>query len=249
MKIQPILALFLALTLLGACKSSTTVVENDLGSFRGNIALIDPNGDTLPNYADAIVQVQGTQYQATSSANGDWEIDNVPAGIYNIVFTKTGFDTLVIPQFQFSGAGTTFLMSNAIQKIPMDSLVFTLNNTGTQILEGYDMKGNPIYSYSGNLAVEGHVSGPDTGLQECTIAYTYSAPFANMSSKDFVYLINDSLPRLEESIRYSEPPVTSGTQVTVQTYLTAGQTTTTSSFAHFQLATSPYSTEQTFTLP
>jgi hypothetical protein len=249
MKIQPILSSLLVLALFGACRTTTTDVVNDLGSFRGNVALISASGDTLSSYAGATVQIQGTQYQATSSANGDWEIDNVPAGIYNILFTKPGFDTLILPQFQFSGAGTTFLMSNAIQKIPMDSLVFTLNNTGTQVITGYDNKGNPIYEYEGSLAVQGHTSGPDTGIQPCTVAYTYSAPFSNLSSQDFVYLINDSLPPLEESIRYSEPPVTSGTVITVQTSLTATQSTVTESFAHFQVASSPYHSVRTYSLP
>jgi hypothetical protein len=131
----------------------------------------------------------------------------------------------------------------------MDSLVFTLNNTGTQVLAGYDAKGNPIYIYEGSLAVEGYTSGPDTGIQECTVAYTYSAPFSNLSSTDFVYLINDSLPAMEESIRYSEPPVTSGTVITVQTSLTAVQSTVTESFAHFQAATSPYHSVRTYSLP
>jgi hypothetical protein len=249
MKIKQTISILFALALVGGCRTTTTDVVNDLGSFRGNVALVSASGDTLSNYAGATVQIQGTQFQATSVANGDWEIDNVPAGIYNIIFTKQGFDTLVLPQFQFSGAGTTFLMSNAIQKIPMDSLAFTLNNTGSQVLTGYDGKGNPIYDYEGSLAVEGYVSGPDTGIQECTVAYTYSAPFSNLSSQDFVYLINDTLPPLEETIRYSEPPVTSGTVITVQTSLTAAQSTVTESFAHFQPASSPFHSVRAYSLP
>ncbi len=249
MKIKPFLSGILALVLLGACKSSTTVVENDLGTFHGNVALVNASGDTLTNYSGATIQIQGTQFQATSAANGDWQIDNVPAGIYNILLTKPGFDTLVIPQYQFSGAGTSFFESTAIQAIPMDSLAFTITNTGSKFSNGFDSHGDSIYGYAGTLTMSGRVFGSDS-LEEAHMDVTFGS-VANpiMTQSPTCYIVNDSLPSNGMIINYQEPPVPSGTVVTVRSYLYAMPSKV--AFKKFQQATTPYpyNVVRTITLP
>ncbi len=71
MKIKLILPILFVLALFGACKSTTTVVGNsDTGTLKGNVALVNALGDTLPNYAGATIQIQGTSFQATSNTTG-----------------------------------------------------------------------------------------------------------------------------------------------------------------------------------
>jgi hypothetical protein len=151
MKIKRMLPVFLALALLGACKSSTTVVENDVGIIQGKVALSDVLCNPIANASGATVQIQGTGFSATTASNGQWQINDVPAGIYNIIITKPGFDTDLIPEYQFSGAGTQFLEYGAIADVtvkdsvpilsilvaPQDSIYKWLDST----VEMYDTSG------------------------------------------------------------------------------------------------------------
>jgi hypothetical protein len=241
-----ILTLFAA-ALIGGCKS-TTVVENNTGNIRGNIALFNASGDTLSSYAGSTVLIQGTSLQATSNATGDWEIDNIPAGVYNVAFTKPGFDTLVVPQYQFSGAGTSFLMSNAIQAIPLDSLPLTLTNSGYSALAGFTPEGDSIIIYHGSIDFAGNLSGPDSLEQSSIIATFGAAADSNFNFNQSEYVIDGHLPALQ-SIPYTKPPVTSGTSVVVRSLLWARLTLPMLKFTHYQQAVSPYSTMQTFIIP
>ena len=237
MKIQASIFILFAIAIIGGCKS-TTVVENYTGTLRGNVALVDANGDTLLNYAGATAQIQGTSYQATSNAAGDWQVDNIPAGIYNILLTKPGFDTLIIPKYQYSGAGVSFIVSTAIQVLPLDSLVFTLTNT----TEEYRHDSNGVY-YLGLLNMRGSVSGPGSLLQDI-LEVSSDSGFTSDGTMT-PYLFNDTL--VGAAIGYNEPPNKSGTFITIRSHLLARQSKVV--FSYFQQATSPYTVVRTFKLP
>jgi hypothetical protein len=248
MKIQASILIIFAIAIIGGCKSSTTAVDSNTGTLRGNVALFNASGDTLSNYAGATVQIQGTSFNGTSNAAGDWEIDNVPAGVYNVSMTKTGFDTLIISQYQFSGAGTSFMLSNAIQAIPLDSLPLTLSNSGYSALAGFTQAGDSIIIYHGSIDFAGNISGSDS-LEQARVTATFGAAAdSNSNFNQSEYVIGGHLPALQ-SIPYTKPPVTSGTAVTVRTFLWGRMNTVTEGFAHFQQAVSPYSSVQTFIIP
>ncbi|MFI5201720.1 MAG: carboxypeptidase-like regulatory domain-containing protein, partial [Candidatus Kapaibacterium sp.] len=215
MEIRITLSLLLGLAVVAGCKNSTIVQNSDVGSFRGNVALINAEGDTLSNYAGATAHIEGTVFQATSNAAGDWEIDNVPAGIYNISLTKPGFDTLIIPKYQFSGAGVSFVMSTAIQALPLDSLVFTLSNT---IEEYYD---SAHTSYLGLINIRGGVSGPDSLDQEFMDVSSDSGFTSDGTIQP--YLFNDTLvgAAIGYSVGYSNGNSfnKSGTVITIRSHL------------------------------
>ena len=234
MKIKFFLSILFGVAFLASCKNNTIVENTNVGSFRGNVALLNAEGDTLSNYSGATAHIEGTAFQATSNAAGDWEIDNVPAGIYNIMLTKPGFDTLIIPNYQFSGAGVSFVMSTAIQSLPLDSLVFTLINTTQDSTTGY---------YLGLLTIRGGVSGPDSLDQE----FMDVSSDLGFTSDGTIqpYLINDTL--VGAAIGYNEPPNKSGTVVTIQSHLVARPSKIT--FTYFQQATSPFTITRSIRLP
>jgi hypothetical protein len=237
MKFHPILSAGLTLALLGACKSSTNVVDNtnSLGTFHGNIALVNAAGDTLSNYSGVTIQIQGTQFQATSNARGDWEIDNIPAGIYSVMLTKQGFDTLIIPQYQFSGAGISYLLNTGIQALPMDSLVFTVTNT---------TEDSSASGYLGLLSMTGGVSGLDSLI----LVQGLMAASGGISQGPEVILTNGQISNLNNgAIGYNEPPVVSGSVVTLRGYLYANAPHR--SFTNFQQATSPFIVVRQIKLP
>jgi len=228
----------LAIAFFGGCKNSTVIENSDVGSFHGNVALLTAEGDTLSNYAGVTARIEGTAFQATSNAVGDWEIDNVPAGIYNIILTKPGFDTLIITQYQFSGAGVSFLVSSAIQALPLDSLVFTITNT----TESSD---TDSYYYLGLLTIRGGVSGPDS-LDQDFLSVSSDSGFTSDGTIQ-PYLSNDTIA--DGAIGYNEPPNKSGTIVTIASHLVARPPKAHLIYTYFQRAISPYTVVRRFKLP
>ncbi len=234
MRLSILLSVLLATALVGGCKNSTTVENSDTGMLRGNVALVSAMGDTLLNYAGAMVRIEGTTLQATSTTSGDWVMENVPAGIYDLLLTKPGFNTLLIPQYQFSGAGVGFVVSSAIQALPMDSLPFTLINATQDSTATY---------YLGLLTMRGSVSGPDSLIQDFL---TVSSDSGFTSDGDISpYLDNDTL--VNASIGFNEPPNRSGTIVTIRSHLLARMPK--ANFTYFQQAQSPYIVEHRIKLP
>jgi hypothetical protein len=240
MKIERVLSMLITLGLIGACKSTTNVVENtssDTGTLQGNVALVDVKGDTLLNYSGITIQIQGTQFHTTSNSTGSWSLDNLPAGIYNIILTKPGFDTLIIPQYQFSGVGTSYLVNTGIQALPMDSLVFTVTNT---------TEDSSSINYLGLLSMSGSVSGPDSSV----LVQGLMVASGGITQSPTVFLTNGKISNLDKgAIGYNEPPDTSGSIVTFRSYLYANASRKTVTFTHFQQATSPFIIVRTIKLP
>ncbi len=150
----------------------------------------------------------------------------MPAGIYNVLMWKPGFDTLIIPGYQFNGVGTSFLVNSGIQEIPMDSLVFTVTNTTEDSTATY---------YLGLLTMNGGVSGPDS------LALVQGGINASggINQSGEVILFNGKISDPNGLIGYNEPPDTSGSIVTFRSYLYANVSIATEHFTYFQQATSP----------
>ncbi len=210
MKINPILSLLITLALFSACKTTTTVVESDTGTLQGNVALFTALGDTLPNYAGATIQIQGTSFQATSNDTGGWEMKNVPAGVYNVLLWKPGFDTLIIPAYEFNGVGTSFLLKTGIQEMLTDSLVFTVTNTTEDSTNS---------NYLGLIGMSGRVFGPDSLV---LVQGFIAASGGGISQTVEALLLNGKIYNTANGvIGYNEPPDTSGSIVTFRSYLSA----------------------------
>jgi hypothetical protein len=211
------------------------VVENTAGTMLGNVALVTARGDTLPSYAGATIQIKGTTFQTTSSATGDWKIENIPAGIYTILLTKPGFDTLAFSNVAFRGVGTSYFLSTGIQEIPMDSLVYTVINT---------TEDSNVNEYEGLISMTGNASGPDSAY----LSDGLMAASGGIDQSVSATLTNGQITNLVKGvIGYSEPPDTKGAIVTFRGYMYANNPII--SFTNFQRATSPYIVERTLTLP
>jgi len=180
MKIQITLSILLAAALLGGCKNSTVVQSSDdLGTLRGKVAVF-VNCDALSNASGATVHIEGTGFSATTDSLGEWTMNNVPAGIYNILITKPGFDTDLIAQDQFSGAGTQFLENGMISSTSplLDSVrISSVQITKSDSIQSYRMdsvRQNPYdtiwwnvydtvgYEYSLNITFT--MNGPDSAI-------------------------------------------------------------------------------------
>ncbi len=199
MKIQPILSSILALTLLGACKSPTTIVENDIGIMQGKVALF-ANCNSVSDASGVTVSIEGTAFSATTNTQGDWTINNVPAGIYNILITKPGFDTDLIAQDQFSGAGTQFLENGGIRSESplLDSvLISSIQITKKDSIQHWDSVislGNGTYDtipyhfdtvgYEYFLNITFTMQGPDSSI-------SFEARLTDVTHTTYEYVTNE----------------------------------------------------------
>ncbi len=211
------------------------MLESSAGVVSGNVALVSATGDTLSNYAEVTVRLEGAGLQTTSNSAGLWQFDNVPAGFYTILLSKPGFDSLVLPMFEFRGVGTSYFLSNGIQAYPMDSLVFTVTNTTE------DSSAN---GYLGLISMTGRVSGPDSvSLTHGVIAASGGISQAPALTIEHGEITNGS----KGLIGYNEPPAKSGAVVTFRSYVYGNSPKI--KISNFSTAASPYSVVRTLTLP
>ena len=68
------------------------ITITNLGNLTGTVTEL--NGG-IP-VSDAIITVQGTSFSATSSYNGTYEINNIPAGTYTVVCYKSGYNNATV---------------------------------------------------------------------------------------------------------------------------------------------------------
>ncbi len=74
----------------------------------GSVAGIVTNTDGDP-IVNVVCQVEGLSNSSLSFDDGSYEIFFIPAGTYNISFTKPGYETLVVENVEVTDGGTTNL--------------------------------------------------------------------------------------------------------------------------------------------
>jgi hypothetical protein len=104
MKIK-LLILFAVNIVFFSCEkdSSPVVQEVKPGNITGVIDIYD-SGDN----SGAYVSIKGANYVTTTDYEGRWTLTNVEPGVYDIIFSKPGFDTTDVYGFQFAGNGTAY---------------------------------------------------------------------------------------------------------------------------------------------
>ena len=93
------------------------------GSYVGTVVLHGVNSKPLLDQSGTRVTINGTSYDTTTDANGNFVLAHVASGTYNITFTKPGFDTVTVFGDRFSGIDTSRLLTQHLQMIPYDSLI------------------------------------------------------------------------------------------------------------------------------
>ena len=115
--------MLLCVSLFSACKGTSTSPLG-LSTFAGRVALFDSTGHALNDFSGVTVQLDNTNFQTTTKTDGSWEIDNVPAGQYDVSATKTGFGTFY--WFEQTATGGRYDLSTAglarVTKVVADSI-------------------------------------------------------------------------------------------------------------------------------
>lgn len=130
--------LFAFLYVLAGCKSNPTTQVVYTGSaipgtIGGNGVLLDTlydnftqNYSLLPDAENVQVSLEGTNFNAVTDKNGAWKINNVPPGVYNIVYQKDGFATSKSISKEFAGNGidqVEFFSLYRISKISLELIL------------------------------------------------------------------------------------------------------------------------------
>jgi hypothetical protein len=88
------------------------------GSMTGFVILYNEDGSEANNFSGVYVTLEGTNHFGVSDSSGKFLIQNVSAGIYNIVFSKEGFGTYKIIAQEFTGGGEAYYGYIYLSKVP-----------------------------------------------------------------------------------------------------------------------------------
>jgi len=64
------------------------------GEIVGKASLYSDNGIGLQDNSGITVSLEGNSYSTLTKSDGSWKLTEIPAGVYTLVFSKTGFFTI-----------------------------------------------------------------------------------------------------------------------------------------------------------
>ena len=94
--------------LLGCKKSEEGIFLK--GNIVGFVHLTDENGKVVEDKSGVNVSIEGLTNSANTNEIGRFELTNVPAGTYNLIYSKTGYGIQKIFSFQFIGGNIPALL-------------------------------------------------------------------------------------------------------------------------------------------
>jgi len=148
------------------------------GNLGGSAGLIDLNENQILNSSGITVSAEGTGFTTTSDSSGTWNITSLPQGTYNIVFSKSGFGTLILPDFQFVGGGQASAGQVYLYQIP----TYSVKKLSDSI--SFDEFGDADYDITFNVSFSGSIP-TDSGY---TNAYVFFGTNSSVSSDSNNYL-------------------------------------------------------------
>ncbi|MDP4219815.1 MAG: carboxypeptidase-like regulatory domain-containing protein [Bacteroidota bacterium] len=124
-RIHPSLLLLWIFTLFFGCKAATDPATNaGTGSLTGTVRAFAFAAPQPVSPRGIHVELQATNFTATSDSLGNFRIDNIPAGVYNIIFWRPGFDSMIYPVHHLLGAGTDIINDAYLIQESTDSVIF-----------------------------------------------------------------------------------------------------------------------------
>jgi hypothetical protein len=90
---------------LSSCEKSDSPTLSDVipGNISGHLEIYESN-----DHSGAFVSLKGTNISTQTDKDGKWLLENVNPGVYDIIFSKPGYDTTEVYGFQYTGNGTAY---------------------------------------------------------------------------------------------------------------------------------------------
>ena len=134
---------FVMLFLFSFFVSCTDTVAPVLtGSISGFVSLYEETGAQIKDKAGVKVHIEGRNNFAYTNTEGRYSLENVEAGIFNIVFEKAGFGIYKIIAREFVGGGEAYLYSVGLTKLPTFNVASIIINTNPNSFPYLWMNGN-----------------------------------------------------------------------------------------------------------
>ncbi|MEA1899020.1 MAG: carboxypeptidase-like regulatory domain-containing protein [Bacteroidota bacterium] len=118
------------LFLIGCDKNDENIFLK--GNIVGFVNLVDETGNEVEDKSGANVSIEGLTSSANTNENGRFELSNVPAGTYNIIYNKTGYGSYKRFSFQFIGGNIPAMLYETTlyeqPKIEIQSLDISFND-------------------------------------------------------------------------------------------------------------------------
>ncbi len=156
-----------------------TVYEDQLGGDLKGFVWVYNNNSTLTDYSGVTVTVDGSSpvLKTTTNEKGEYTIEGLKTGIYDLVFTKDSFATYKIVSFQFIGSNVPTVASPVeLYKLP-DVKISDLK---------VDTSKNSPYSYS--VIVHGSLSSSSSSLYlRYYISNSPDVSYSNYQASDYSF--------------------------------------------------------------
>lgn len=188
-KLSGVLIVIVLFSFFVSC--TETVAPVLTGSISGFVYLYEENGTQIKDRSGVKVSIESRNNFAYTNKDGRYSIENVAAGIFNIVYEKEGFGLSKKIAHEFVGGGDAYLYSIELVKLPSFNVTsLSINKFETQppylsirgsISDARNYYRNVILFYGKNEAVS---NDPKNYLLYNTI-YVYS------DSSSFGYSFND----------------------------------------------------------
>jgi hypothetical protein len=88
--------------------SNPVIVNGKPGDIIGHVMIENYYWDENVDNSNIKVSLNESDITTLTDYDGKWTLKNVPAGVYDIIFSKQGFDTTLIFGFPFPGNGTMY---------------------------------------------------------------------------------------------------------------------------------------------
>jgi len=100
-----------------------TVAPVLTGSISGFVSLYEEDGTSIKDRSGVRVSIEGRSNFAFSNSDGRYNLENVSAGIFNIVYEKEGFGLNKIIAREFVGGGDAFIYELPLSKLPSYNVI------------------------------------------------------------------------------------------------------------------------------
>ncbi len=130
-------------------ESTTPPTPAIMGSIEGSVALYDEGMEEEPNDGLSVTAIFGTsEYTGTTNAEGDYTIEDVPAGTYRLEFEKAGYGTFKIFDVNHDPVdGSTFISETPslgqLSTTEVDSLWAEVDSINQEITFFAEISPNP----------------------------------------------------------------------------------------------------------
>jgi hypothetical protein len=149
-----ILKILLFLLIFIGCKKTEIIQFNSKGTIKGEIGSRDERAFYHDSLSDVLLIVDGSDplISTSTDSTGKFEINDVPAGTYNIIFSKEGYGTIPILGFKFvGGIEPIYITFHLLQKssTKIESLSLELIGADSFLIKGTIFFNKEIYQTPG----------------------------------------------------------------------------------------------------